>query len=71
MRRREICLVPAEDSTDRFDVMRDRRTLLLARVTEADAVRWLKGKVLPGERVYLMENDGYKREITRDLARAR
>jgi hypothetical protein len=47
-----------------FEVYQGSRRKRVWPTLEA-AVRWLRGKVIKGEKVYLVEPDGYRVDITR------
>ncbi len=67
-RRREWQILPLKDGL--FDVEYDRRTVL-AEVPQAEAWRHIQRQVQQGEKVFEVDPDGYRFDITRTLSRWR
>lgn len=63
----EITLTEVGD--DRYEVMRNRRTVLSGTCDLDYAKEWVSRNRTPDEKVILVASDGYRTDITRDFAR--
>lgn len=65
-------IVITEVGPDRYEAMRDRRVPLLSAPTDLEHLKdEVQRRRLPADRVYLVEKDGYRVDITGEFSRRR